>query len=172
MSESELAELREQVAGLLKRVSDLEDQVAIGQLAARYGPAADYGDAEAVARLWAEDGAYDAAPHGRWEGPDGIAAMINGGHQQGIRAGMGHVLTYPHIVVDGDTARGWGYALNIRFDQAADRFYVGRMSSNQYMFRKDGGRWRIVERLNRNLDGSDEARENFRGSTECTESDR
>jgi hypothetical protein len=119
-----------------------------------------------VAGLWIEDGAYDAAPHGRWEGHSGIADMINGGHQQGIRAGMGHVLTYPHIVVDGDTARGWGYALNIRFDKEADRFYVGRMSSNQYTFAKVEGRWRIVERLNRNLDGSDEARENFRDSAE------
>jgi SnoaL-like domain len=166
MGDSELAELQDQVAGLLRRVAELEDQVAIGQLAARYGPAADYGDAAAVAELWVEDGAYDAAPWGRWQGHDGIAEMINGGHQQGIRAGMGHVLSYPRIVVDGDTARGWGYALNIRYDKDNDRFFIGRMSSNEYTFAKVEGRWRIVERLNRNLDGSDEARENFRGSAE------
>lgn len=166
MSDAESVELRAELAALRERVAALEDQVAIGQLAARYGPAADYGDATAVAQLWAEDGAYDAAPHGRWVGHDGIAGMINGGHQQGIRAGMGHVLTYPRIVVDGDTAKGWGYALNIRFDKDADRFYIGRMSSNEYTFRKIEGRWRIVERRNRNLDGADEARENFRGSAE------
>src|ERR1700742_186076 len=105
---AEFDELRVQVAALAARVRELEDQVELGQLAARYGPAADYGDADAVTALWTEDGVYDAAPHGRWEGREGIAGMINGGHQQGIRAGMAHVLTYPRLVVDGDDAKGWG----------------------------------------------------------------
>lgn len=166
MTQTELEALRTQVSELLARVRVLEDQVAIGQLAAQYGPAADYGDAEAVARLWVQDGVYDAAPHGRWVGHDGIAEMINGGHQQGIRAGMGHVLSYPRIVVDGDTARGWSYAMNIRWDRDADRFWIGRLSANEWTFRRVDGRWRVVARINRNLDGSDEARATFRASAE------
>lgn len=167
MSASEIEDLRAQVQQLSAQVRQLSDQVALGQLAARYGPAADFGDADAVAALWTEDGAYDAAPHGRWEGHDGIKGMINGGHQQGIRAGMAHFLTYPRIVIEGDDdAKGWGYAMNVRWDPEADRFWIARLSANEYTFKRVDGRWRIVERTNRNMDGSDEARGTFRGSAE------
>ncbi|MGX7680299.1 nuclear transport factor 2 family protein [Jatrophihabitans sp. DSM 45814] len=166
MSDEEVHELRVQLDRVLERVQALEDQVALGQLAARYGPAADYGDADAVADLWVEDGVYDAPPHGRWAGRSEIADMINGGHQQGIRAGMAHVLTYPRIVVDGDTARGWNYAMNIRWDAEADQFHVRRLSANEWTFRRVDDTWRVVERVNRNMEGSDEARGTFRGSAE------
>lgn len=150
------------VAALAARLRQLEDRVEIGQLVASYGPAADFGDSAAVTGLWTEDGVYDAAPHGRWEGRAAIAGMIDGGHQLGIRAGMGHVLTPPRIEVDGDTARAWNHAMNVRWDAEADRFWVGRLSANEWRLRRVDGRWRVVERVNRNLDGSDEARATFR----------
>jgi SnoaL-like domain len=166
VGDSEINDLRDQVNRLSDRVQFLEDQVALGQLAARYGPAADYGDAEAVADLWVEDGIYDAPPHGRWVGHDEIAGMINGGHQQGIRAGMAHVLSYPRIVVEGDTARAWNYAMNIRWDAANDQFHVRRLSANEWTFGRIDGAWKVIERVNRNMEGSDEARGTFRGSAE------
>jgi ketosteroid isomerase-like protein len=166
MGESEFDKLQQSFDVLSARMQALEDQIAIGQLAARYGPAADYGDAEAVARLWVKDGVYDAPPHGRWTGQDEIADMINGGHQQGIRSGMAHVLSYPRIVIDGDSARAWNYAMNIRWDADNDQFHVRRLSSNEWTFRRVDGAWRVVERVNRNMDGSDEARGTFRASAE------
>lgn len=166
MTDPQIAKLQDAFDALAARTRALEDQIAIGQLAARYGPAADYGDAEAVAALWLEDGVYDAPPHGRWDGHDAIAGMINGGHQQGIRAGMAHVLTYPRIVVDGDEARAWNYALNVRWDPDNDQFQVRRLSANEWRFRRVDGSWRVVERVNRNMDGSDEARGTFRASAE------
>lgn len=151
-----------EVAALAARLQRVEDLLAIGQVVASYGPTVDFGDADTVTALWAEDGVYDAAPHGRWEGREAIAGMINGGHQLGIRAGMGHALTPPRIEVDGDTARAWNHALNIRWDAGNDRFFVGRFSANEWLLRRVDGTWRVVERINRNLDGSDEARATFR----------
>jgi hypothetical protein len=92
--------------------------------------------------------------------------MINGGHQQGIRAGMAHVLSYPRIVVEGDTAHAWTYAMNIRWDAANDQFHVRRLSANEWTFGRIDGAWKVIERVNRNMEGSDEARGTFRGSAE------
>jgi hypothetical protein len=87
------------------------------------------------------------------------------GHQALISGGAAHVLTAPRIVVDGDEASGWSYALNIRWDAAADRFWVARVSANTWTFRREPAGWRIVERINRNLDGSAEARESLRAGS-------
>src|SRR6266568_1288578 len=109
---SETEELRDMVRALAARVRALEDQVEIMQLVAQYGPAVDSGSAEATAALWTEDGAFDAVPHLRMRGRADITGMVNGGHQTLIRNGCGHILTVPHIVVDGDEATGRSYALN------------------------------------------------------------
>ena len=51
--------------------------------------------------------------------------MISGdGHQSLIGNGCGRVLTAPKVVVDGDQARAWNYTFNIRWDKAADRFWI------------------------------------------------
>jgi hypothetical protein len=114
---SEADDLGAAVAALAARVRALEDQVEIMQLVAQYGPAADSGSGDAAAALWTEDGTFDVAGHFEMRGRDAIAGMVHGeGHQGLIRNGCGHVLTVPHIAVDGDGAAGRGYALNIRWD--------------------------------------------------------
>ena len=77
----------------------------ITQLVAQYGPAVDSGSAEATAALWTEDGTFDAVgaiTHARTrrDRRDGRGD----GHQGLILNGCGHVLTVPHVVVDGDDA--------------------------------------------------------------------
>ena len=157
--QAELAELRATVAALSARVQHLADEVAIGQLIARYGPAVDSGAATASAALWAEDGVFAAPPHGAWTGHDEIAGMVNGdGHQALILNGAAHVLTAPLIAVDGDEATAWNYALNIRWDATQDRFWVARVSANRWDLRRRSGRWEITHRVNRALDGSPEPR--------------
>ena len=124
---SENDDLGTTVEMLAARVAALEDQLEIMQLVAQYGPAVDSGSGEATAELWTEDGTFDAVPHLRMRGRDDIIAMVDGsGHQSLIENGCGHVLTVPHIVVDGDQATGRSYALNIRWDAEADRFWVAR----------------------------------------------
>jgi hypothetical protein len=93
--------------------------------------------------------------------------MVEGeGHQSLIMNGAAHVLTSPRIVIDGDEARGWSYALNIRWDAEEERFWVARVSANGWRWRRGTDGWRIVYRVNRNLDGTEEPRAVLRGSTE------
>jgi hypothetical protein len=157
---SEIEELRATVETLAAKVRALSDQVEIMQLVAQYGPAVDSGSGEAAAGLWTEDGTFDAVPHLRMRGRDDIAGMVSGdGHQSLIRGGCGHVLTMPHIVVDGDHATGRSHALNIRWDADAGRFWVARVSANTWRWVRTPQGWRICERINANLDGTAAHRE-------------
>jgi hypothetical protein len=157
------------LAELEIRVRQLEDRDALAQIVASYGPAVDSGEAAAAAALWADDGVFDVVPYFELLGRDGIAGMVDGeGHQSMIHGGCGHVLTAPKLVVDGDDARGWNYAFNIRWDGEADRFWIARLSANEWEFRRDGDAWRVVRRTNINLDGDERPRALFRHSTETS----
>ena len=156
---SDLEELQATVAALAARVRALEDLQEIGQLVARYGPAVDSGSAEAAASLWTEDGTFEAVGAISMRGHDQIAAMVRSdGHQGLIRNGCGHVLTAPQVSINGDEAVGRSYALNIRWDAAADRFWVARVSANSWRWTRTPDGWRIAERINANLDGTPENR--------------
>jgi ketosteroid isomerase-like protein len=156
----EADELRAAVAALTARVRALEDQAEIMQLVAQYGPAVDSGSGDAAAALWTEDGTFDVVGHFEMRGRAAVAGMVHGeGHQGLIGNGCGHVLTVPHIVVDGDEATGRGYALNIRWDAGADRFWVGRVSANAWHWIRTDEGWRVAKRVNANLDGTPEHRQ-------------
>jgi hypothetical protein len=148
-------DLRRTVAELAARVRQLEDHVAITQLVAQYGPAVDSGSATAAAELWTEDGAFDAVPWLQMRGRGDIEAMVeSSGHRSLIENGCGHVLTAPHLVIDGDEAKGRSYALNIRWDAEADRFWVARVSANTWRWVRTAEGWRVAERVNAALDGT------------------
>jgi len=157
---SEIDELRSEVAALTARVRALEDHIEITQLVAQYGPSVDSGSATATAELWTEDGVFDAVPFLQMRGRDEISAMVRSdGHQALILNGCGHVLTVPHVEIDGDTARGRSYALNIRWDAEGDRFWVARVSANTWTWVRTPEGWRIADRVNANLDGTPEHRD-------------
>lgn len=155
---SELEELRAELAGLKARLRTVEDKVELSQVVAAYGPSVDSGSAEATAQLWTQDGVFAVvggehsfSMTGRGE----IEDMVKGaGHQGLIHNGCAHVLTAPHVEVEGDTARGRSYALNIRWDPAADRFWVARVSANTWRWARTAEGWKVVERVNSNLDGA------------------
>ncbi|MFN8027553.1 MAG: nuclear transport factor 2 family protein [Acidimicrobiia bacterium] len=164
--------LEARLAALEARVQVLDDHEAITQLLASYGPSVDSGAAEATAALWTEDGVFavvssdpaqgDFTMNGRAD----IVGMVNGeGHQGLITNGCGHVLTAPKIRVDGDEATAWNYAFNIRWDDAADRFWIARLSANRWECARGADGWRVVHRTNINLDGAEAARALLRTST-------
>ena len=166
---TEIQELRATVDLLVDRVRHLEDQVEIMQLVAQYGPAVDSGSGEAAAALWTDDGVFDAVPHLQMRGRDDIVAMVHGaGHQSLIHNGCGHVLTVPHVMVDGDQATGRSYALNIRWDADANRFWVARVSANTWRWVRTPLGWRVAERINANLDGTSEHREMLAPQAQAT----
>ena len=152
----EIAALRATVAALEARLAALEDHVEITQLVSRYGPAVDSGSATAAADLWTDDGAFDAVPYLQMRGRSDIEGMVTSeGHRDLIENGCGHVLTVPHVVLDGDEATGRSYALNIRWDAEADRFWVARVSANTWRWVRTSDGWRIAERVNATLDGTE-----------------
>jgi len=154
-SVTEIDDLRLAVAALEARLRILEDHREITQLVASYGPAVDSGSAEATADLWTDDGAFDAVPFLEMRGRSDIEAMVTSdGHRQLIENGCGHVLTVPHVEIDGDEAVGRSYALNIRFDAEADRFWVARVSANTWRWVRTADGWRVAERVNANLEGT------------------
>lgn len=150
--------LKDELAALKARVQQLEDHRDLTQLVCQYGPSVDSGAADETTSIWTDDGEF-AVVGGEhtftMKGSDDIAGMVNGaGHQGLIQNGCAHVLTVPHVVINGDQATGRSYALNIRWDAEADRFWVARVSANRWHWARTGQGWKVVERINSNLDGA------------------
>ncbi len=156
-----MADLEATVRALEQRIEALEDQLALLHLVSTYGPAVDSGTAEVVAGLWTEEGVYDVDIPGPLRGRGEIAGMVRGeGHQGLIHNGAAHVLSMPHVVVDGDRAVVTGYSRV--YAHRDDGFGVWRVSANRWeCVRTDEG-WRVELRINRPLDGAEESREILR----------
>jgi hypothetical protein len=156
----------ERIDALERRLRLVEDQLAITQLVLAYGPRVDSGSADEVAALWAEDGSYEFQPDappltGRAE----LAGMVRSApHQAHLHRGCAHVLTAPHVQIDGDTATATCYSLMHHFVPDTGIFQVSRVSSNRWDLARTVDGWRVVTRTNRLLDGSAEARELFAGT--------
>ena len=145
------------------RLLALEDRAAIAALIASYGPLADSGDANGVARLWTDDGTYTVGGFGTATGHAEIAALIEGPtHQELMRAGCAHVLS-PHVItLNGDSATATGYSLVLRNEAGA--FETWRVSANAWEFLRTENGWLVQHRDNAPLNGSDAARALLRTS--------
>jgi uncharacterized protein (TIGR02246 family) len=139
------------------RLRCLEDMEAIRKLIASYGPLADIGDAQGVAALWAENGSYSVGDFGEAQGWEQIGALIlSDTHQELLTAGCGHILTAPHITLDGDSAIAINHS--VVFRKAGDNHKAWRVSANRWeLVRTDDG-WRVQHRHNRPLNGDGAAR--------------
>ena len=164
MTDASALEVR--LAELEAQVRVLADHEEITQLLASYGPSVDSGSAAATAALWEVDGVFDVGGHFTMNGRDEIMGMVNGeGHQSLIHNGCGHVLTSPRIRVDGDAATAWNYAFNIRWDAPNERFWIARLSANEWQCARGADGWRVTHRTNINLDGDEAPRALLRRST-------
>ena len=155
-----MADADDRLRALEERVALLEDQLALYRLVSTYGPAVDTGSSQAAGALWHDDGVYEFDTT-RLDGPDGIAAMVEGkGHQGLIQNGCAHVMAMPVVAVDGDTARATGYSRVYR--HVGDGYEVWRVSANHWEFRRTPEGWKVTRRVNRTLDGGEEARQLLR----------
>jgi uncharacterized protein (TIGR02246 family) len=147
----------DRLAELEERLQRLEDERAIQRLIASYGPLVDAGEADAAAALWATDGVYDVEG---WlmKSRDDVAAMVRSDpHQALIGGGSAHFLGPAVVTIDGDDAVAVCESiLVVRHD---DRHVVGRAGANYFRLRRIDGRWQIITRTTRSLDGKPEARE-------------
>ena len=155
-----------------ERLQHLEDQLAIYQLMMTYGPCVDSGSADETAELWTTEGEYDAGTQvmrGRQE----ISAMVVGAqHQSFVHNGCAHLISPPLVTIDGDVAVATGYAQLMLRDNDDDRiggvwpgggrpYRVQRITANQWRFERTDDGWRVVSRVNRPLDGTEEGHRIF-----------
>ncbi len=149
-------EIERRVAQLELRLREAEDRLAIYQLIATYGPAVDGLAEEVVAGLWADDGVYDPGGVETMEGSRAVGAVVNHRqHREFVARGSGHVMSLPHITITGDTAVATGYS-NV-FLREGDHWQVCRTSANRWELKRTADGWKVVHRLNRLLNGEEEA---------------
>jgi hypothetical protein len=74
------------------------------------------------------------------------------------RQGSSHLTATPRVTVDGDRAEAVAYSFVVLHGGGVeDRFWIWRASANHWTLARTHKGWRIVERRNRVLDGSDES---------------
>jgi hypothetical protein len=149
------------LAALEERLRAAEDQLEIIRLLNSYGPLVDSGESQAAAHLWVEGGAYDVGGGARLKAYGDLAAMYDSqGHQDLIHTGAAHLTATPRITVKGDEAEAVAYSFVVLKDGEA--WKVWRASANHWTLTRTTEGWRIVERYNRVLDGSDASHDTLR----------
>lgn len=145
------------LGALDRRLRLAEDQLAILQLLAGYGPAVDSRSAEATAALWTRDGGYDfGAPPLR--GAEAVGALVDlDTHRAWVEAGCAHVMGLPMVAISGDRATATGYSRVYLHD--GDGWRVARTSANRWELQRTDRGWRVANRINRPMDGSAAGRE-------------
>jgi ketosteroid isomerase-like protein len=160
--------LDERVRLLEERLLRAEDVLEIGRLIASYGPAADSGDVEKTAAIWADDGRYEVPGFDIPPGRQGVADLLTADfHQALIAHGSAHLLS-PHVIqVDGDRATATGYAfvvVPVTADTAKDGFRVLRSVATRWELQRHEQGWECVRRVNGLLDGRSVSRELLGGA--------
>ena len=155
----------ERFAALEARLRAAEDQLAIYNLLNTYGPLVDSATADPAAALWKDAGGYSfTLPDGgtkRLEAPDAIAGMYGWeGHLDLVRTGCAHFTATPKVSIAGNAAQAVGYSFVIL--REGDHWIVWRAAVNHWTLERTDAGWRIVERVNRTLDGSDASHELMR----------
>lgn len=157
--EDRLSALEARLSETQARLQVAEDHLEIIRLLTSYGPAVDSCSSREAANLWIDGGIYDVGGLHRAKGPDGIATLYEGPHHIGMtKQGSSHLTATPRVTVNGDTAEAVAYSFVILHGGGVEqRFWVWRASANYWTLKRTAGGWKIVERLNRVLDGSEES---------------
>jgi hypothetical protein len=151
-------ELVKRLEALERRLLETEDRLAIYQLIATYGPAVDSLSGDATASLWLEDGVYDSEHESKplvFKGGAALKALVEVPvHLDLVARGCAHIMSMPHIVLDGDRAIATGYSRLYLRDGAHWR--VERLSANRWELERTSTGWNVRRRVNRLLDGREE----------------
>ncbi len=140
-----------------ERLRRVEDERAVERLVASYGPLVDAGEDEAVAALWASDGSYDVEGWQMRSRADVAAMVRSDAHQNLIGGGSAHFLGPAVATVDGDDAVAVCESILLVHKESG--YVAARAGANHFRLRRIDGRWQIVARTTRALDGRAEARE-------------
>lgn len=138
-----------------RRLQAVEDRLAIIDLIARYGPAADSAEATTIASLWHPEGTYTVGEVTMVG--DEVPTLVDWETHRGyLAAGCGHVLSTPRIDLDGDRATAVNHSIVLQHgDNGWDAV---RVSANRWELERLDGAWRVRSRTAQLLDGSIAAR--------------
>lgn len=152
---------------LAARVQALEDRLDIIQLVMSYPLILDSGLSEYARSAWSPTGIFDrgnenpAKHSGSYLGAYGVDKIIEETTGAAVREarekGMAHLMTSPHVVVDGDRAVATNYNQLVQWD--GETFLSPRVTSNRWELVRQNGRWKIERRVLRLLTGSKESRD-------------
>jgi len=146
----------ERIYALELRMRSVEDQLAIYQLLAAYGPAVDSLSGDAASALWVEEGTYEAGAFA-FNGQAEITALVDiEPHRTYIANGCAHVVSLPQVTIDGDHAVARNHSRVYLHD--GDHWRVERASANRWELKRTAAGWKVVRRINKLLDGNSEAR--------------
>lgn len=145
----------DRIAALETRLQFLEDQAAITQQIASYGPLVDGGHAERVAALWTEDGVYDVEGYYMSSQAEVEAMVRSDAHQGLITNGVSHFLGPAHVTIDGD--RAVAICESVLLVRHKDRIFPARIGANRIELVRTPEGWRTTRRTTRGLDGSAES---------------
>ena len=147
--------MEERLAAMELRLQLLEDQAAIYQILACYGPAADSGSSQRAAQLWTEDGVYDLHTQ-IMQGQQDIVNELEGEWHQGlIHQGSAHIMSLPYVTINGDEAVATSYSRLYRRED--DAFKVLSCSANRWELVRTAQGWRVKRRMTRRLNGSEDS---------------
>jgi len=149
-----MSDLAELVAGLQRRVEQLEDERAIQAVLTRYGFAVDSGDADGTAHLYAEDCHVDIDAVAFMDGREATKGIVTSPVHQGIMPNCAHVMGPFAVKLDGERAVATGYATV--YLKENDQVRVWRQSYGRWELIKRDGRWQILRRTSRST-GRDDA---------------
>ncbi|MGX1701964.1 nuclear transport factor 2 family protein [Microbacterium sp. NPDC055357] len=150
-------DIEERLSHLEGRLRKAEDHLAILNLLNAYGPLADSGSATATADLWVKGGGYSfsggVGDGSRVEAPAGLIGVYEADwHQELIHTGSAHLTATPTVHITDDDADALAYSFVIRRED--ERWILLRAAINHWTLRRTDAGWRVVDRVNRLLDGS------------------
>lgn len=164
-----MTDIEQRLIALEDETIKLRSQMAVYQVLARYGPLADSADDDVrrqkVGALFSDDGVYDLGADWKGIGPAGVAEMLAGDiHRDLVCHGSAHVMGLPYVIVDGDRATALSYSRV--YGHRDGVFTVRRVAANHWQLAREDGSWKVTHRINRLLDGNDEAKAILRQADE------
>jgi len=160
------AKMMAQIEELTRRLSAVEDQLALYQSVSAYGPAVDSLQNQMASELWTEDGVYDVGdPRFDASGREAIKGLFDADyHQQLVAQGCAHTMTMPHVVVSADVALGLGY--HRLFTHEAEGYQLFRLSVSRWEWRRTNAGWLTTRRVHRLLSDNGVGRDLLRQTLE------
>ncbi|MBA6411834.1 nuclear transport factor 2 family protein [Parahaliea sp. F7430] len=149
------------IDALERRLQRAEDELAIRNLVARYGMAADCGDVQSALECHLPNAVYvvSAPRSGRdsdapdtdleMHGHQAISDMLSSDMHQSLLPGCAHTVGPLTVDVDGDKARATGYSR--LYHNNAGRPELMRLGINEWQLSRQDGRWYIAKRTSRLL---------------------